>query len=56
MLFLIWGGGLGYKADATMMQKSANRDGRTSDARLGPAVSKRVWKIFTGRDEGSTDI
>ncbi|KXJ97351.1 ERCC4 domain-domain-containing protein [Microdochium bolleyi] len=37
-------------------RKSANQDGAFSDRKIGPAVSKRVHKIFTGRDPGSTDV
>ncbi|KAK3906104.1 ERCC4 domain-containing protein [Staphylotrichum tortipilum] len=37
--------------------KGVNRDGEVSErATIGQAVSRRVYKIFTGRDEGSTDI
>lgn len=38
------------------VRKSANKDGAFSERCLGPAVSRRVWKIFMGRDENSTDI
>jgi len=37
-------------------RKSANQDGAFSDRKIGPAVSKRVHKIFTGQDPGSTDV
>ncbi|KAJ1337878.1 crossover junction endonuclease EME1 [Microdochium nivale] len=37
-------------------RKSANQDGAFSDRKIGPAVSKRVHKIFTGHDPGSTDV
>lgn len=38
------------------VRKSANKDGAFSERCLGQAVSRRVWKVFTGRDENSTDI
>ncbi len=37
-------------------RKSANKDGAFSDRTLGQAVSRRIYKVFTGRDEGSTDV
>ncbi|TPX11879.1 uncharacterized protein E0L32_007377 [Thyridium curvatum] len=37
-------------------RKSANKDGAFSDRSIGQAVSKRLYKVFTGRDETSTDI
>lgn len=38
------------------LRKSANKDGAFSERCLGQAVSRRVWKVFTGRDENSTEI
>ncbi|KAK3186020.1 hypothetical protein K4F52_005244 [Lecanicillium sp. MT-2017a] len=38
------------------IRKSANRDGAQSDRTIGQAVSKRLYKVFTGRDETSTDV
>lgn len=38
------------------LRKSANRDGAFTDRELGKRVSRRVWAIFMGRDEGSTDV
>lgn len=38
------------------VRKSANKDGAFSERCLGKAVSRRVWKVFTGRDENSTEI
>ncbi|UNI24534.1 hypothetical protein JDV02_010270 [Purpureocillium takamizusanense] len=38
------------------VHKSANRDGQLSDRTIGPAVSRRICKVFTGRDETSTDV
>lgn len=32
-------------------RKSANKNGAATDKRVGPAVSKRVYKIFMGKDE-----
>jgi len=37
-------------------RKGSNRDGALSDRRVGQAVSRRLYKVFTGRDETSTDI
>ncbi|KAI1614700.1 hypothetical protein EDD37DRAFT_410950 [Exophiala viscosa] len=37
------------------VRKSANKDGAWSDKRLGPMVSKRLYKVFMGRDPSSTD-
>lgn len=39
-----------------MLRRSANKDGAYSERTIGQAVSKRFYKIFTGRDETSTDI
>ncbi|KAI1412321.1 hypothetical protein F5Y13DRAFT_199923 [Hypoxylon sp. FL1857] len=36
--------------------KCANRDGAFTDRVVGPAVSKRMYKIFTSRDPGSMDV
>ena len=38
------------------VRKSANREGVSSDRNIGQAISKRMHKIFTGRDPMSTDI
>ncbi len=38
------------------VRKSANKDGAVSDRTVGQAVSRRLHKIFTGRDEFSMDI
>ncbi|EPS32398.1 hypothetical protein POX_d05438 [Penicillium oxalicum] len=38
------------------VKKSANRNGALSDARIGPAASRRLYKVFTGLDPSSTDI
>jgi crossover junction endonuclease EME1 len=37
------------------VRKGANRDGAVTDSRLGPAVSKRLYKVFMGKNEWSTD-
>ncbi|KAI0193707.1 ERCC4 domain-containing protein [Xylaria flabelliformis] len=37
-------------------RKSANKDGALTDRTIGPAISKRVHKIFLGRDPTSTDV
>ncbi|KAG7285140.1 hypothetical protein NEMBOFW57_009761 [Staphylotrichum longicolle] len=38
------------------VRKSVNKEGEASERTVGQAVSRRVYKIFTGRDETSTDI
>ena len=38
------------------VKKSANKDGVPSDRTVGTAVSKRLWKVFTGTDENSTEV
>ncbi|TVY68698.1 Crossover junction endonuclease eme1 [Lachnellula suecica] len=37
-------------------RKMANRDGAFTDKRVGPAISKRVHSVFTGRDPKSFDV
>jgi crossover junction endonuclease EME1 len=39
-----------------MMRKCANKDGAFSDRTLGKAMSKRLWQVFLGQDETSTDV
>ncbi|UZP34293.1 hypothetical protein NXS19_002109 [Fusarium pseudograminearum] len=38
------------------VRKMANRDGAFSDRTVGQAVSRRMYKVFTGVDETSTDV
>ncbi|KAF5556704.1 crossover junction endonuclease eme1 [Fusarium phyllophilum] len=38
------------------VKKSANKDGAFSDRMVGQAVSRRMYKVFTGVDETSTDV
>ncbi|RCI17168.1 hypothetical protein L249_3111 [Ophiocordyceps polyrhachis-furcata BCC 54312] len=38
------------------VKRSANMDGLMSDRAIGQAVSRRLHKVFTGRDEMSTDV
>lgn len=38
------------------VKKSANKDGAVSDRTVGQAVSKRLYKVFTSRDENSADV
>ncbi|KAJ5152229.1 hypothetical protein N7492_010524 [Penicillium capsulatum] len=38
------------------VRKSANRSGALTDSRIGPAASKRLYKVFTGLDPTSTDV
>lgn len=37
-------------------RKSSNKNGAFTDQRVGPAISKRVYKVFTGRDPHSLDV
>jgi crossover junction endonuclease EME1 len=49
----------GFKKEGPLMledvRKSANKDGALSERRLGPQVSKRLYKVFMGLDPGSMD-
>ena len=36
-------------------RKAANSFGKDSDKRLGPAISRRVYKVFMGKDSGTRD-
>lgn len=38
------------------VKRGVDRTGAVSDRAVGPAVSRRLWRIFTGRDETSTDV
>ncbi|KAI4142425.1 MAG: hypothetical protein L6R39_004941 [Caloplaca ligustica] len=38
------------------LKKSANRDGSVADRNIGPAISRRLYKVFTDRDPSSTDV
>ncbi|KAK3371354.1 ERCC4 domain-containing protein [Lasiosphaeria ovina] len=38
------------------IRKSANKNGALSDRAIGPALSRRLHKIFTSTDELSTDV
>jgi crossover junction endonuclease EME1 len=38
------------------VKKSANKNGALTDSRVGPAASKRLYKVFTGLDPTSTDV
>ncbi|GKU18505.1 unnamed protein product [Fusarium langsethiae] len=38
------------------VRKLANKDGAYSDRTVGQAVSRRMYKVFTGVDETSTDV
>ncbi|KAI8264892.1 Crossover junction endonuclease eme1 [Colletotrichum sp. SAR11_239] len=38
------------------IRKSTNKDGGFSDRAVGKSVSKRVHKVFTGKDEWSIDV
>ncbi|KAJ4387038.1 hypothetical protein N0V85_007801 [Neurospora sp. IMI 360204] len=47
------GGGPGTLED---VRRVINKEGEVGEKRVGKAVSKRLWKIFTGRDEMSTEV
>ncbi|KAI9753995.1 MAG: hypothetical protein M1815_005894 [Lichina confinis] len=38
------------------IKKSSNASGTFTNASLGPALSKRIYKIFTGTDPASYDV
>ncbi|PYH90609.1 hypothetical protein BO71DRAFT_486955 [Aspergillus ellipticus CBS 707.79] len=38
------------------VKKSANKNGALTDSRIGPAASRRLYKVFTGLDPSSTDV
>ncbi|GFF45910.1 crossover junction endonuclease eme1 [Aspergillus udagawae] len=38
------------------VKKSANKNGALTDSRIGPAASKRLYKVFMGLDPSSTDV
>ncbi|KAL2821467.1 ERCC4 domain-containing protein [Aspergillus granulosus] len=38
------------------VKKSANKNGAITDSRIGPAASRRLYKVFMGLDPNSTDI
>ena len=38
------------------LRTAANKDGSFADRRVGQAVSRRVYTVFTSRDEGRDDI
>ncbi|KAJ5966216.1 hypothetical protein N7481_012930 [Penicillium waksmanii] len=38
------------------IMKSANKNGGITNSRVGPAASKRLYKVFTGLDPTSTDV
>ena len=37
-------------------KKTANKNGAFTDRRVGPSISKRLHKMFTGTDEWSLNI
>ena len=49
----------GFRQEGNLMledvRKSANKDGAWTDRRLGPMVSKRLYKVFMGRDPAAMD-
>ncbi|KAK3392663.1 hypothetical protein B0T20DRAFT_421842 [Sordaria brevicollis] len=38
------------------VRRAINKEGEVGEKRVGKAVSKRLWKIFTGRDEMSMEV
>ncbi|KAI9836436.1 MAG: hypothetical protein M1819_001467 [Sarea resinae] len=38
------------------VRKVANKDGKRTDARIGPALSRRLWRMFLGVDPASNDV
>ncbi|PKX97623.1 uncharacterized protein P174DRAFT_114158 [Aspergillus novofumigatus IBT 16806] len=38
------------------VKKSANKNGALTDSRIGPAASRRLYKVFMGLDPSSTDV
>ncbi|KAL3470720.1 ERCC4 domain-containing protein [Aspergillus californicus] len=38
------------------VKKSANKNGAITDSRIGPAASRRLYKVFMGLDPDSTDV
>lgn len=38
------------------LKKCSNKNGAFTDARIGPAISRRIYKIFTSGDPGSMDV
>jgi crossover junction endonuclease EME1 len=50
----------GFERDGPLaledLRKSANRDGRLTDQRIGQAISRRLYKIFMEKDPTSTDV
>lgn len=38
------------------LKKCSNKNGAFTDARIGPAISKRIYKIFMGTDPDSMDV
>ncbi len=37
-------------------KKMANRNGALTDRKIGPAISRRLYKVFTELDATSTDV
>lgn len=37
-------------------RKTANKNGAFTDRRVGPSISKRLYQVFTGRDEWSMNV
>jgi len=38
------------------LRKSANKGGELADSRIGPAISKRLYRIFTSTDPSTMDV
>lgn len=41
---------------ANSIQKCANKNGARTERKIGPAISKRIYKVFMELDASSTDI
>ena len=40
----------------SVKQKLTNRNGSVSDMRIGPALSRRLYKVFMGRNPEAMDV
>ena len=38
------------------VQKSANRNGAVTDRKVGPAISRRLYRVFMETDPGAMDV
>lgn len=54
-LSFLFDAGLGWRL-MVALQKSANRNGALTDRKIGPAISRRLYKVFMDVDPASTDV